>query len=165
MNKKTLYLASPYGFTSSGMEFMKNKLVPTLKQDFKIMNPWDALSTNQKNIKKIFTLDDPIKKFDEIKKLNNSIAKQNLKLLDDSDMVLAVLDGSDVDSGVASEIGYAYAKGKRIVGYRSDFRLTGDNIGTTVNIQVEFFINRSGGIITSDLKNLFKFLQTTQKSH
>ena len=40
--------------------------------------------------------------------------------------IFAVLDGTDVDSGTASEIGYGAAKGKIIVGYRGDFRMTGD---------------------------------------
>ena len=34
--------------------------------------------------------------------------------------VVAVLDGADVDSGTAAEIGYAFARGKLIVGYRGD---------------------------------------------
>lgn len=33
----------------------------------------------------------------------------------------AVLDGVDVDSGTAWEIGYAYARGKPIIGLRTDF--------------------------------------------
>ena len=65
-------------------------------------------------------------------------------------MVLANLDGQDVDSGTAAEIGYAFAKGKPIIGYRGDLRLSSDNVGLTVNLQVEFFIRESGGeIVTS----------------
>ena len=65
-------------------------------------------------------------------------------------MVLANLDGQDVDSGTAAEIGYAFAKGKPIIGYRGDVRLSSDNVGSTVNLQVEFFIRESGGeIVTS----------------
>jgi nucleoside 2-deoxyribosyltransferase len=59
--------------------------------------------------------------------------------------VLAILDGVDVDSGTASEIGYACARGKLIVGYRGDLRLSGDNLDSRVNIQVEYFIRDSGG--------------------
>jgi nucleoside 2-deoxyribosyltransferase len=63
------------------------------------------------------------------------------------DVVLANLDGQDVDSGTAAEIGYAFAKGKPIIGYRGDLRLSSDNVGLTVNLQVEFFIRESGGEI------------------
>ena len=65
-------------------------------------------------------------------------------------MVLANLDGQDVDSGTAAEIGYAFAKGKPIIGYRGDLRLSSDNVGLTVNLQVEFFIRESGGEILSN---------------
>lgn len=38
------------------------------------------------------------------------------------DVVIACLDGDDVDSGTALEVGVAYALGKPIIGYRTDFR-------------------------------------------
>lgn len=38
------------------------------------------------------------------------------------DVLLAVGDGPDADSGVAFEIGYARAKGKHVLGVRTDFR-------------------------------------------
>lgn len=37
--------------------------------------------------------------------------------------MLAILDGQDVDSGTAAEIGYAFARRKPIVGYRGDLRV------------------------------------------
>jgi len=46
--------------------------------------------------------------------------------LEDADVVVAVLDGSDVDSGTAFEVGYAYARGIPIVGIRTDFRKSQD---------------------------------------
>ena len=42
--------------------------------------------------------------------------------VESSDAVLAILDGAEVDSGVAWEMGYAYARGKPVVGVRTDFR-------------------------------------------
>ena len=66
--------------------------------------------------------------------------------------MFAVLDGTDVDSGTAAEIGYAFARGKKILGYRGDFRLSADNEGATVNLQVEYFIRESGGDIVTALR-------------
>lgn len=57
--------------------------------------------------------------------------------VDASDLVVAVLDGVDVDSGTAWEIGYAYAKGKPVIGLRTDFRELADGI---VNLMVEMSI-------------------------
>lgn len=42
--------------------------------------------------------------------------------LEAADVVLAVLDGAEVDSGVAWEVGYAFARGTPVVGLRTDFR-------------------------------------------
>jgi nucleoside 2-deoxyribosyltransferase len=75
----------------------------------------------------------------------SEIGGNNRAGIDSADMVLAVLDGTDVDSGTAAEIGYAFGKGKPIRGCRGDFRLFADNDGSMVNLQVEYFIRQSGG--------------------
>jgi nucleoside 2-deoxyribosyltransferase len=49
-----------------------------------------------------------------------------LDTIDRSDAVLAILDGADADSGTCIELGYAYARGKPIVGVRTDFRASED---------------------------------------
>jgi hypothetical protein len=69
----------------------------------------------------------------------------NAKMIETSAGILAQLDGVDVDSGTASEVGYGSALGLSICGVRTDFRLSSDNEGTRVNLQVEYFITRTGG--------------------
>lgn len=54
--------------------------------------------------------------------------------------VVAVLDGVDLDSGTTAEIGYATGPGKWVIGYRCDFRRTGEDVASQVNLRVEFFI-------------------------
>ena len=51
----------------------------------------------------------------------NLIFKDCLEMIDLSDMVVCILDGSDADSGTSFEVGYAYGK-KPILGIRTDFR-------------------------------------------
>lgn len=51
-----------------------------------------------------------------------SIFKSLTVELDRAEVVLAVLDGADADSGTCFEMGYAYAKGIPLVGVRTDFR-------------------------------------------
>jgi nucleoside 2-deoxyribosyltransferase len=46
--------------------------------------------------------------------------------IDQSDFVLAVMDGPDPDSGTCWECGYAYAKGKPILTVRTDLRQSMD---------------------------------------
>ena len=56
-----------------------------------------------------------------------------------------------MDSGTAAEIGYA-SRAVPVVGLRTDSRRTGDNEGVTVNLQVEYFIRRSGGSVHHHLE-------------
>ncbi len=79
-----------------------------------------------------------------------------MEAIDACPLIIAVLDGTDVDSGTAAEIGYAFAKAKRIIGYRGDLRLAADNEGCTVNLQVEYFIAASGGEIVRTLDDLVR---------
>jgi nucleoside 2-deoxyribosyltransferase len=46
--------------------------------------------------------------------------------IDDADVMVAVLDGPDADSGTAWEVGYACGKGKPVIGVRTDFRKNDD---------------------------------------
>ena len=65
-----------------------------------------------------------------------AIFQMDVKALDWADMVVAWMDGPDPDSGTAWECGYAYAKGKPIVCYRTDFRLSGDTEGAPYNLML-----------------------------
>jgi nucleoside 2-deoxyribosyltransferase len=53
--------------------------------------------------------------------------------VDRADAVVAVVDGADVDSGTAWEMGYAFAKGKPVVAVRTDFRV-GEEYGVNLMI-------------------------------
>ena len=48
--------------------------------------------------------------------------ERTIKDLSSADLVVAIVDGPDCDSGVAFEFGYAYAKGVPVVAVRTDFR-------------------------------------------
>jgi nucleoside 2-deoxyribosyltransferase len=49
---------------------------------------------------------------------------EDLKNLDEVDLVVAVLNGREVDSGTAWEVGYAYARGYPILGIYDDKRIS-----------------------------------------
>ena len=55
-------------------------------------------------------------------KEKKTIYEGDISALSSSDMVVAVLDGMEVDAGVAYEIGYAKALGKAIIGIKTDYR-------------------------------------------
>ena len=54
-----------------------------------------------------------------------------------SDLVVALLDGTQVDDGTAWEIGCAYQAGKPVYGIRTDFRQAGECQGALVNCMIE----------------------------
>ena len=86
-----------------------------------------------------------------------------------SDVVLAVLEGADADSGTSFECGVAWAKGIPIVGLRTDLRSGGDG-GANVNlmlsescatiVQVNALINSEvdhiAGLVTPALESVGK---------
>jgi nucleoside 2-deoxyribosyltransferase len=60
--------------------------------------------------------------------------------LHDADLMVALLDGPQVDDGTAWEIGYYYARrpeSAKIIGVRTDFRRAGEAEGSLVNAMIE----------------------------
>jgi nucleoside 2-deoxyribosyltransferase len=179
-HKIEIFLASPYGFTEGGREFMNNTLIREIQDNFqdsfKVLNPWDDFESDRQEVEKIKKryYNDTEQRESELLKYNERVANKNERQLSDSQIIIAVLDGSDVDSGVAAEIGYAGAlnrhrkkigkKEKKIIGYRSDFRLTGDNLGAAVNLQVQHFIKKSGCDIVRSKKELIDQLGKFKES-
>lgn len=156
--KKTIYLANPLGFSEPGSYFLQEKLIPELEDlGFKVINPFDEISDTK--IEKLRSISNIKKRKEKLAELDSKMSELNRKSIEQSDLVLAVLEGSDVDSGTAAELGYAAGVGKKIIGYRSDFRLSSENLGTTVNMQVEYFIKDSGGKIVSSLSELKDLLK------
>lgn len=151
---KRVYIASPLGFAASTTAFM-NELVEQLIGVVVVENPWDDVRFIN-DFADIATLENHNERVEQLHKINLELGKTNAERIDKSDAVLAILDGVDVDSGTASEIGYAYAKGKKVYGLRTDFRLAGDNIGATVNLQVQYFIEASGGRVVTDTESLME---------
>lgn len=60
----------------------------------------------------------------------------NVEGIENADIVLAVLDQADVDSGTSWECGYAYKSGKPVVGVRSDLRQVGDDPSVSINLML-----------------------------
>ncbi|PKL65758.1 MAG: nucleoside 2-deoxyribosyltransferase [Methanomicrobiales archaeon HGW-Methanomicrobiales-3] len=61
--------------------------------------------------------------------------RKNLQAIDESDLIVAVIEGADADSGTAWEMGYAYAQGKPVIALRTDFRRVGHH--EQVNLMLE----------------------------
>ena len=117
----SIYLAAPL-FSAAEQEF-NLRLAATLKEKgFVVFLPQE----DSKDTKDMRGQD-----------LQNYIFKSNAKAIRDCDIMVAVLDGADVDSGTAWEVGYAYALGKSVFGLRTDFRTLGEHEGV-VNIMIAY---------------------------
>ncbi|MCU1602092.1 MAG: nucleoside 2-deoxyribosyltransferase [Frankiales bacterium] len=135
-----VYVASPLGFTHPTKAWYDAVLVPAVEAGgHQVLDPWSASAD----------LFDGVTDPADLAVANAAAAQRNEDLIRSCDAVLAVLDGVDVDSGTAAEIGFAYALGKLVVGWRSDFRLAGDNAASVVNLQIEHFLR---GPVERDLE-------------
>lgn len=146
------YLASPLGFAESTRDFMSVFENQIARCGYEVVNPWRLADPHL--FEAAAAIENVKLRRRTLHEVNMKVAAQNERAIRECHMAVAVLDGVDVDSGTASEIGFAYALGKRIYGYRGDFRSTGDNEGSIVNLQVEYWIENSGGCIVTSLTAL-----------
>jgi len=72
------------------------------------------------------------------------IFHSNKEALDESDLLIAIIDGSDADSGTAWEMGYTFARGKPVIAIRTDFRRVGKHE------QVNLMLEHSAKIVISE---------------
>jgi len=68
------------------------------------------------------------------------IFAEDVKNIERADIVIANLNGVTSDDGTAWELGYAYARGKHLVGVYTDWRLQFQH--QTVNLMLECSLNK-----------------------
>ena len=121
-----LYVASPLGFSGAGRHFYYGKLLSAIggAGEWDILDPW--VLTDSRVIDSANSAKEGIERRHAWAVANHYIGANNERGIMRSKIMVAVLDGSDVDSGTASEIGFASGLKIPIIGYRSDFRLSGD---------------------------------------
>jgi nucleoside 2-deoxyribosyltransferase len=153
---RAVYLAGPSGFFDAGLLWHRQVVLPEVEAaGLTARDPWSGPSA----IAAILAgMEYGAPRRSALEEANLHQGRRNLRLIDESRAVLASLDGQDVDSGTALEIGYAFAKGLLIVGLRTDIRRCSDNEGSVVNLMVETCITESGGILTGSLAEAVAFL-------
>lgn len=104
MNKLKIFLAAPL-FDEAERDFNAKVAKKLRKSGFEVWMAQEA----------------PFIKEDTIDK-KKRIYEGDISTLKKSDAVVAVLDGVQVDAGVAFEMGYAKALGKPIIGIKTDYR-------------------------------------------
>lgn len=149
MSRPRCYVASPLGFNEAGLFYYHERYLPALAQVVEPVDPWAAV--------------DPI----ELERARRAGAlrdawllagKNNLGLIRGCEILVAWLDGQEVDSGTAVELGYAAGLGLRCFGLRSDLRQAGEE-GVVVNLQLEATLEATGGVIAGSLEDLLTAMQ------
>ena len=146
MKEVKAYLANQFGFSETGLYLLNNLIKSRIEQIGIIINDPFVECTKELNSEHLSSLKsyNAVKRYWE--KFSSKVNPINNRLMQNSDCLLAILDGGHiVDDGVASEIGY-YAGIERgpIFALRSDFRC-GENIAVTINPQLLGYILQSKG--------------------
>lgn len=141
---KKLYLASPLGFSAENIAYLNKVKVKLAALGFEIFDPWDQMQFAERIERAKLEMDYPqrVTLFQEIARQIGMCNEGGIRW---ANYLLAVLDGAEVDSGTAGEVGFASALGKKCYGLRTDHRDAGDFTGLPVNLQVMHFIERTGG--------------------
>ena len=136
--KKKIYLAGPL-FSHAERDFnvyLRDRLV---EKGFSVFLPQEDGSDDTET---------------RLELRQKNIFENDVKGIDDCDIVVAVLDGgSDADSGTSWEIGYAYAKGKKLLGLRTDFRTFGPE--GNVNLMIDVSLDE----LEKDIEGLLSLLE------
>ncbi|MCU0630694.1 MAG: nucleoside 2-deoxyribosyltransferase [Methanoregulaceae archaeon] len=116
--KYTVYLAAPL-FSEAEKKF--NQMISELlgSHFFKVYLPQDVGDDNHCRDGEEHT----------------HIFESHLDALDTTDLLVAVIDGADADSGTSWEMGYAYRRGIPVYAVRTDFRMAGHH--ELVNLMLE----------------------------
>ena len=137
---KTVYLASPLGF-SPEWKFYRDRIKQRLRElGWVVSDPWEG--PFRPTIEQASTIADWPARVAAFKAIAAQIGKANENMIRSCDAVLGVLDGPELDSGTVSEIGFGAGIGKRCYGLRTDFRDCGDFEGLPFNLQV-LYLDRS----------------------
>jgi nucleoside 2-deoxyribosyltransferase len=138
------YVASPLGFSEAGRAYYAERYLPALREHVTPVDPW-TLSLPEEFA--AATAEGRAHEF------GLEVGARNADAIRGAQLVVAHLDGQEVDAGTASEVGYAAALGLPCVALRSDLRSSGEP-GMTVNLQLEAFVALSGGFVAKSLDEL-----------
>jgi nucleoside 2-deoxyribosyltransferase len=138
------YVASPLGFSEAGRDYYARRYVPALAEHVEPVDPWTLSLPSEF---------DAARAEGREQAFGIEVGARNGEAIRGARLLIAQLDGQEVDAGTAAEVGYAAALGLPCLGVRSDLRSSGEP-GMRVNLQLEAFIVLSGGFIAGSLDEL-----------
>ncbi len=128
-NRKTVYLANPYGFSAQQRALLLPQIVEALEAlELEVWEPFER--NNQVD------LSEPGWAY--------RIGQADLRDVRDADAVFAVVNGVPPDEGVMVELGIAVALGKPTFLFRDDFRRATDSEEYPLNLMLFTGMPRQG---------------------
>jgi nucleoside 2-deoxyribosyltransferase len=138
------YVASPLGFSEAGRDYYAQRYVPALAEHVEPVDPWALASPDEFAAARAQGREH---------ELGIEVGARNAQAIASAEVLVAHLDGQEVDAGTAAEVGYAAALGLPCLALRSDLRSSGEP-GMRVNLQLEAFVVLSGGFVAGSLAEL-----------
>ena len=138
------YVAGPLGFTDAGRDYYGRTYLPALAAVVEPVDPWSLTAPGEIAA---------AARERRQRELALTMGQRNTEAIRSCRLLAADLDGQELDSGTAAEVGYGAALGLTCFGLRTDLRQSGEE-GVAVNLQVEAFIAGSGGLIARSLDEL-----------
>jgi nucleoside 2-deoxyribosyltransferase len=142
------YIASPLGFTEAGRDYYARRYLPALAEHVEPVDPWALASPDEFAAARAQGREH---------ELGIEVGARNAEAIRAAQLLIAHLDGQEVDAGTAAEVGYAAALGLPCLALRSDLRASGEP-GMHVNLQLEAFVVLSGGFVAGSLAELVERL-------
>ena len=138
------YVASPLGFSETGREYYATRYLPALAEHVEPVDPWTLSSSAE------FAA---AREQGRAHAFGIEVGARNAQAIRGARLLVAQLDGQEIDAGTAAEVGYAAALGLPCLGVRSDLRASGEP-DMRLNLQLEAFVVLSGGFVADSLAEL-----------
>ena len=154
MNRRRIYLASPYGFSAQWKRLLLPEFVTALESLG--LEVWEPFARNGQ-----VDLAEP--------GWAHRVAQRDLRDVHDADALFAIVNGTPPDEGVMVELGAAIALGKPTFLFRDDFRRCTDSEQYPLNLMLfaglpaegwEQFVYADLSEITDPNKALVRWVQS-----
>ena len=123
----TVYLAGPL-FTQAEWQWNERLAQQLRAESLEVILPQDEAKPMLSGVKP----------FDA-----GAIFGANVASIERADVVVAIFDGVEVDSGTSWECGYAFKSTSSVIGIRSDIRVGGDDPKVAVNLMLSMSVRPS----------------------
>ena len=151
MYRRKVYLASPLGFSPENKPYLEKVKARLHQLGCEVFDPW--AQPFSKAIREASGIEDYHERIAAFTHLAKEIGVANENAIRECDKLLAVIDGADVDSGTASELGFAAGICKPLYALRTDWRDSGE-FGLPVNLQILHFIEMSSGRLFRSIEEI-----------